>query len=130
MEMHGCRGVSPGGGGWEPEQGVPLPCQAQGEGIRVPGLRLGADWGLRPALRAAWEELRGPALTREGHKAGVRAEGRPDSGGPGQISPCPHPQDLEMRAPGCRSALATPILPEDLRVPRSLCMPPSEAEMT
>ena len=51
--------VSPGGGGC-----VPLPCQEQGEGIRVLGLRLG------PALRATWEELRGPALTRETIKRG------------------------------------------------------------
>ena len=97
--------MSPGGGGWEPEQGVPLPCQAQGEGIRVPGLRLGADWGLRPALRAAWEGLRGPALTRLGHEeGGLGWEGGQTVGVQACSLPAPTAsQDLGMRAPGCKS---------------------------
>lgn len=58
-----------------------LSCQAQWGGFSIPDLRLGGDCGLRPALGATWEELRGRALTREGHNGGARVGGRPDSGG-------------------------------------------------
>lgn len=35
-----------------PEKWVSLPCQSQGDGIRVPDLRLGGDWVLRISHRA------------------------------------------------------------------------------
>ena len=51
--------------------GYLCPASSQWDGVRVPGQRLRGDWVLRPALRAALQELRGPALTREGdEKAG------------------------------------------------------------